>query len=301
MAGSSKTQTQTTSNAPWKPSQEALKTGLTDAQNLYKSGVGGQTYTGSTVIPFSQQTTQGMGQMENNANASMPAFQQNFGNVAANMNNGGLNGLQQDSVARLYDQANGSMMGGNPYLDQVISRASQDVTNGVNLNASAAGRYGSTAHQGQLTDAIGDMASQMRMQDYGTERGYMQDAIGSLFNAGQQQQDNINQGSQALGNAYQAMMQPSQSLMDVGGNYEDLATRLKNDELRIFEDAQNSPWDQIARLNAVAGGAGQMGSTGSTTAQGPSRLASGLGGAVSGYGMFGPLGGLAGGLAGAFL
>lgn len=301
MSGGSKQQTTTQSSEPWKVAQPALKTGLDDAMKLYKSGVGSQPYTGSTVIPFANQTMKGMGMQENAAISSMPAFQNNFNQVAANASNGGLNALQMGSVEKLKAMADGSMMNGNPFIDQVISNTASDIGKSSNLMASAAGRYGSGGHQGVINDAVGDVSSRMRMQNYDTERGYMQDAIGSLFNAGQQQQNNINSNAGALQNAFTGMMTPGNTLMGIGGMYEDLAGRTKNDELRLFNERQNQGWNQIGRLQGVASGMGTMGNSGQTVAQGPSRMGAGIGGALAGYGMGGPMGGLLGGLGGYFL
>lgn len=299
MAGN-KQQTQSTSSEPWKAAQPALQLGLTDAMKAYKSGIGSQPFTGSTVVPYAQQTMQGMQNMQVDAGSARPAFQQNFNQVAANAGMGGLNALQQGAVDRLKPMADGSMLNGNPFIDDVIRRTSDDIAGSANLMASAAGRYGSGGHQNVIADSVGDVSSRMRMANYDTERGYMQDAIGSLFNAGQQQQNNINGNTAALMSAYGGMMQPSQTMMDIGGMYEDLYGRQLNDQLRIFNERQQQPWNQIAHLNAIASGAGQLGGSGQTVAQGPSRMMSGLGGALGGYSMFGPLGAVGGGLLGAF-
>ena len=296
-----KSQTTSTNSAPWPAAQPALKQGLTDATKLYKSGVGSQPYTGSTVVPYAQQTIQGMNQQQGAANAAAPAFQDNFRQVAANASNGGLNDLQRGAVDRLQPMADGSMMEGNPFLDGIIKKNADDIRNQTAQMASAAGRYGSGAHTDLISEKIGEMANTARFNNYNTERGYMQDAIGSIFNAGQQQQNNINGNAGALAGAYEGMMQPGNTLQSIGGNYEDLQGRVMNDQMRIFSEMQNAPWQQIARLNGVASGAGQMGSTGQTTAQGPSKLGSGIGGALAGYGMGGPVGGILGGLGGAFL
>jgi hypothetical protein len=299
MAGS-KTQTSTATSEPWKEAQPALKTAVGDATKLYKSGVGFQPYTGSTVVPYAQQTMQGMNAMQGAAEGAQGAFNQNFQNVGQAVGQGGLNELQRQSVAQLQPFANGSMLNGNPYLDQMISRGAQDIGSQTNLLAGQAGRYGSGAHTGVLAREIGDMANTMRYNDFNTQQGRQMDAIGSIFNAGQQQYNNQMQGTGALMDAYGGMMAPGQTMQGIGANYEDLATRTMNDQLRIFNETQNAPWAALERLNAVASGAGTLGNTQQTTAQGPSRLSSGLGGALGGGTLFGPLGAIGGGLLGAF-
>lgn len=300
MAGS-KTQTSTASSEPWKEAQPALKTAIGDATNLYKSGVGFQPYTGSTVVPYAQQSMQGMNAMQGAAEGAQGAFNQNFQNVGNAVGQGGLNQLQQQSIDRLQPFANGDMLNGNPHLDRMITRGAEDIGSQTNLLAGSAGRYGSGAHTGVLAREIGDMANTMRYNDFNTQQGRQMDAIGSIFNAGQQQFGNQMQGTNALMNAYGGMMAPGETMQGVGANYEDLATRTMNDQLRIFNETQNAPWAALERLNAVASGAGQLGNSTQTQAQGPSRLTSGLGGALGGAALgLGPIGALGGGLLGAF-
>lgn len=300
--GGSKQQTSSTNSEPWKAAQPSLQLGLNDAQSAYKSGIGSQPFMGSTVVPYAKQTQQGLGQMQAMADTvnKQGTFQNAYNQVAWNAAKGGLNDLQRGAVNRLTPMADGSMLNANPYIDKVIDNSSRDIAGASNLMASAAGRYGSGGHQNVTEKNIGDMSSNLRYQNYGDERTRQMDAIGSLFNAGQQQQSNINAAPGAMANAYGAMMTPSQTMMDVGSSYEDLFGRQLNDQLRIFNEQQNQPWNQIGRLNAIASGAGQMGGNSQATAQGPSRASSALGGALGGYSMFGPLGALGGGALGLF-
>lgn len=346
-----KQQTSGTTSEPWKPSQPALQLGLDDAMDVYKSGIGSQPNTMSTVVPYAQQTMQGMNEIQNDAGLARGPMREQFRNVQANANMGGLNTLQRGAVNNLTPIANsnpteglgqlndiqrnaynrlnpiagGSEMQGNPYLQDVIDRSTRDIVGASNLGASAAGRYGSGGHQNVTEKNVGDMASGLRFADYGNQQnrrdaairdifgmgntansqyeadmGRKMDATGSLFNAGQQQQNNVNANTGALMDAYTAMQAPSEALMGIGGQYEDLLGRQINDQSRIFTEMQNQPWNQIARLNSVATGAGSMGGNSTATAQGPSRLSSALGGALGGGTLFGPLGAVGGGLLGAF-
>lgn len=280
-----KTTTQSGTSSPWAPAQPALISGLQDAKTLYSKGIGGNIYGGSTVVPYSKQTTQAQGIDERTANAAIPATE-NYWNQASNLaNDGGLNSLQMESVNQLRPMASGSMLQGNPYTEDLIKMNARDMGDAINLSASGAGRYGSGVHQDQLATNIGDMASQARFGNYNTERGYMQDAIGSLYNAGQQQRDNIAGGAGILSNALGIRQAPGQILRGVGSELEDLYGRQIDDNLRIFDAQNNAPWEQLARLNAIASGAGQLGgsSTGRATQPGPSFLDI-LGGGLSAAG-----------------
>lgn len=417
MSGGSKTQTTTSvqDNQPWTAAQPALKTGLSDAQSLYKSGVGSQPYTGSTVVPYSQQSMQGFGDIQNKAQGAMGAgnpFQKAF-DATGDLADSGFNTLQSGAINSLQNQAGGSvgsgfdpsqtdalskyrdtanaptgtgfdqaqddalarfrttaatpvgsgfdqaqqnaltnyqntasgndLFGTNPHFEAALGRAQDDVRDGVNETASAMGRFGSGAHQGVLGDSIGDLSARMRGDEYsrqlarkdqatnnlfsagqaGYDNRYRDNARGdqaanSLFTAGQAGMDNrfrdqsrsdqatnnmfsagqtgvenrlreqgrldqlrselFNAGQTGVGNqfdaintlpgAFQNQMAPADALIGVGSQYEDLAGRTLNDQLRIFDETQNAPWNQIGRLNAVAGGAGQFG-TSTNTAQVP--------------------------------
>src|SRR5687768_4951916 len=127
MSGS-KSQTTTANSEPWAAAQPALKTAIGNATSLFKSGVGSQPFTGSTVVPFAKQTTQAMNQMQAGANQAMPALQRNFAQVADFANNGSLNNLQKESVDALRPMAQGKMLEGNPYLDKIIQKNADDIS-----------------------------------------------------------------------------------------------------------------------------------------------------------------------------
>ena len=211
--------------APWQPIQPLLTQVAGDALSAYRSGIGSQPYTSSMVTPFSAQTTQGMQGTMNAANAAIPGFNQAYQNVAGLAGQGGFDPLQQQSVDRLQNIAGGGMLTGNPYIDQVIGNTSRDIQRAGQMNASGAGRYGCGGYQGATQRAVGDVSSQMRAEDYARERGYMQDAIGSVFNAGQQRIANIAALPGQMQGAYQAQLDPYKSMLGVGGMYEDLASR----------------------------------------------------------------------------
>lgn len=164
----------------------------------------------------------------------------------------------------------------------------------ANANLFAGGQTG----VGNMTNAYGTMQGAannlMQMGQVGIDNidrqfGNLLNANGQLFNAGQAGLGNIQ-------NAYNIAQMPYQTLMQIGGMNEDLATRLKNDELRIFNSQNNSPWDQIGRLLNVANLNGNFG-TQNVTASGPSGnpILSGLGGFGLLASLFGGSGGGTGG------
>lgn len=277
MAGGSK-QTTTQSSAPWSGAQPALTQAVGGAQNLYNAGVGSQVYTGSTVVPWSSQTTQAMGNIQNNANANAGGAGLS-GQYQGVINNGGFNASQQDALNNTRNLANSSYSV-SPELQKVLDAQSAKVGDQVNLNASAAGRYGSGANQSLLAKNVGDLTNSTIFNDYNNWQGRRDAANTNLFNMGQQ-------GFGNLGAAYTGMNAPNQDLMNIGAMNEDLATRYKNDELRIFNEAQNKPWEQLGRLNAIATGAGSMGGTQTTSQPGQNPFLTAAGYGLSGLGLLG--------------
>ena len=143
MGDKQNTTTQTANNQPWTPAQPLLKTGLSDAQTLYDAGVGGQTYTGSTVVPYSSQTTNAMGNLENTANANLGG-QGISGAGQGIVASGGYNAPQQDSMQYLNGAGTNPFdLSGNQAYQSYKNNQLDQIQNRVNQNAAGAGRYAS--------------------------------------------------------------------------------------------------------------------------------------------------------------
>lgn len=84
----------------------------------------------------------------------------------------------------------GANLNGNPYLDAILARTNADVTNNVGDQFGTAGRFGSGMYTKVLADSLAAADNQARFNNYNTERGYQQDAIG--------QAGGLMQGSQSL-------------------------------------------------------------------------------------------------------
>jgi hypothetical protein len=285
-----------------------------------------------------------------------------------------LNDVQRNAMNLLNPIASGAQLTGNPYLEDMISRGSQDIGNAGNLMASAAGRYGSDSHAQALGKNIADFAGNTRFNDYSQQqarrdsaisqltgignqadsqyqfganrqlaglqgvagmgnqannqygegvnrqlaglagisgmgnqanaqtdaaRARQTDAIGSLYNAGAQQRQNVANGTQQLSDAYAARLQPYNTLLGVGARNEDLYARTLADRVRVNaakQGAVTAPLDYLAQLaNMFQGGTTVQ--TGMQPGQSP--LSKGIGGALSGYASTGnPFGAILGGLGG---
>ncbi len=270
MGGSNK-QTSTSSSQPYKPAEPLLKQGMGDALDLYRKGSLVTPNTMSTVVPYAQQTTQGMGAIENMANSNMNG-QGLSGQLQGIINNGGYNADQNTALEGIRNTATGAFdVNANPAFQQVLQRAQGDALNAVNQNAAGLGRYGSGTHDGVVAREVGDLTAQMVGDEYHNWQGRQDAAQSQLFNAGQQAQGN-------LSSAYDAAKAPITDLMGVGGMNEDLYGRALNDRLRIANEQAGAPLANILALNSVASGAGSFGNQ-TETAQGPSNTLSNIAGA----------------------
>lgn len=270
--GGSKQQTTTSNSEPWKGAQPALNTALSSAQNLYNSGVGAQSYTGSTVVPFNKHTTQGLAQI-NQAGVANSGGRGLSGQYQGIINAGGYNPAQLEALNNTRSVANSQFdINEDPGFAQVRDQA----MNAVNSSASSAGRYGSGANQALLGNTIGDLGA----RQYQAWQGRKDAANSNLFNMGQQ-------GFGNLESSYAGMNAPNQDILNVGAAYEDLSRRYKNDELRRFDESQQKPWENLSRLNAIASGSGQLGGTQTQSQPGANPFLSALGYGSAGAGILG--------------
>lgn len=202
-SGSSGTDTVTQSSEPWSQAQPYLRDIFGQAQSLYNQGQ--EYYPGSTVVPFHgdteaglqglrqqfQQAPIGLGESANamlgaatgqSTNAYAPALEQaagqqttagtglinqsaganpfagNIQQAANQKNTAGTDVLQQMASSNV-----------NPYLDEVFGKAAEGVKDNANAIFAKAGRYGSNAHQGTMSDSIGDLAANMYGNAYETD------------------------------------------------------------------------------------------------------------------------------------
>jgi hypothetical protein len=281
MSGSNQTTT-TTGNTPYKAAQPLLDKGMGDALNLYKNGGLVKPNTMSTVVPFSQQTTQGMSNLQNlaGANSGANGLSGQYQNI---IDNGGYNSQQMDALHGIQQTANSTYdQNANPGFGNVLKQAQDAASGAANDLAGSMGRYASGTHQGVLEKSVGDVTGNLVNNDFQNWLGRKDNAQQQLFNAGQQGQSNLT-------SAYQGAQAPANTQMQLGQMNEDLYGRTLNDQLRIANERQNAPLANIQALLAAANGAGNYG-TQTQTAQGPSNLLSNVAGGILGGGSL--LGGL---------
>lgn len=144
--GGGQQQAQTTSNTPWAGVQPYMTDAFSRAQTL-----------ANQTAPNAMQSTSY--NMTNNL-----ATQGNPMNDAAL-------GLNTDTIAGKYLSPDS-----NPYLQQTVNKALNDVQTRVNSQFSG-NNYGSSANQEMLTRNLADTASNMYAQNYANERNNQQQAL----------------------------------------------------------------------------------------------------------------------------
>lgn len=166
-------QTQTQNSQPWRQSIPYLTDIMSRADTLSQNtGLFTPAYSGATYA-----AANGLGALGQTPSFGAGQIQNAVGQTGAGLGTG---------LGALGQTANGSMLGGNPYLDAVLGKSMQDAAAGVNAQFSAAGRYGSGAHAGALARELGGIETNARMQDYTQERQNQLAAANSLGTLGMQ-------------------------------------------------------------------------------------------------------------------
>ncbi len=180
--GSKKT-TETKSNRdPWKPAQGFLKDTMGEAKRLFNSNVGKDYFKGSGVVGFNGDSREAHNRLRNRAmngsaisNAGQEQYSKTLGGGMFNRNpaNDMYRSIEGGSPAvrdNLSGMASGEEIGNNPYLDKKFDHISSKISDSVGGMFSKAGRYGSGAHQGALTENLGNVANNLYGNAYNADR-----------------------------------------------------------------------------------------------------------------------------------
>lgn len=141
------------------------------------------------------------------------------------------------TVDNAESQLNDVIAGGNtnPYLDAMYDQAAGKVSGSVNSNFAQAGRYGSGAHTGALTEGLGNMATNLYGGAYEADRGRQMQAIGMAPEFAQQDYQDAGQ----MMNAGQILQDQNQQNLDYG--YEQ------------YQEQENLPYKQLAAMSGIFG------------------------------------------------
>jgi hypothetical protein len=300
----------TQSNEPWGPAQGPIASALSSAQSLYNADVGYKPYTGALQAAVDPRTTEALAMTENTARNGYNIAPQAYQTASGILGNMGMSAQAQPGLDSLAATARGDSLGVvNPALQSMLDTNSENAMNRVNSISAGMGRYGSASHGAAAGRAITEATAPLLAQNYEAERGRQ-------LAASQGMVDNYGAGmdralrTAASGSAIQDLQyDPARRLAGVGDFYTGRNEDLLAQQRDLYDQAQARPWEQVARLNAIASGAGQLGGTqvSTTPRQSSSTAQRAIGGAAAGAAagsMFGPwgtaLGGAGGGLLGLF-
>jgi hypothetical protein len=278
------TQQTTQTKDPWGPSQQYLQEAMANAHGLFGSDSGYQPYTGNTTANlYNQYSNPGFSDVMNIA-ASEPSGSTQLQGARSLMGdlvtNQGLNTGLQTAAGQYGDIYSRALGNENPYLQGVINQQMDR----VNSAMSGSGRYGSGMHDAAIAQAIAPTLA----QDY-TQRQQLQMAATGAMG------DIYGQGLQRAGNAAQLIPQLDEAryagaghLMDLGQQQRSYEQALLDQALKLHNAQQARPWEQLARFQAVVGGAGGLGGQQITSTPGatqPSTMQRVLGGGLAGAGL----------------
>lgn len=297
MGGSSKT---TQENKPPAWAEGLFKQSAGEAGNIYNSGLGGNTFMGSTVSPLSGTTMSGVNQLANaganwQTNQTRPLYQQ-IG--SASVSNPYLNKLDT-AAGNLNDTISGKyLQEGNPYYRERLDKNIADANSMIRSQFAGMGRTGGTGQGGEyqaVANNTGNMLLQGLESDWNRERTNQLNAIG-------QQADIYNSAGNMYGSGldralsstnamsaqdqqqFQNRLTGADATLKAGGILDSQAQKQLTDQVNQWYAKDNEPWTRLGLLQAAASGAaGPYGTQVATTRQSPG-LGSILGGVGSLFG-----------------
>lgn len=316
MGSSSGSSRQTTTTEPPAFIRPFMEYGAQQSRGLYETG-GPQYYPGNTVVPFSGQTEAALGLTEQRALQGSPVVgaAQNYATNTLNTAPSSQFGGAGNPFAT---GANPYGSGSNPYLDATFNRAADSVQNRIQSGFAGAGRN-IEAGRPVAAQEMNDLAAQIYGGDYANERNrqlaYGQQQLGIGASGYESERDRMasdldRQRSMQFAAAGLAPQLANQDYVDlsalqgVGGQVEDLAGRLMEDQAARWDYGQNAPQINLDNyLSRITGAYPGQNAT-QTTPTYRNRTAGAAGGALAGAQMgstFGPWGTAIGAIAGGVL
>lgn len=275
-----------------------MQYGAQQARALYETG-GPQYYGGNTVVPFSNQTEQALGLTEQRALQGSPVNQsaQNYATRTLNATPTSQFGAGPSP----YGSVN------NPYLDATFNKAADSVQQRLGTQFAGSGRN-IEASRAVNADELSNLANTIYGGAYENERnrGFAYDQS----ERDRMAQDIEQQRARQFGLTGLAPQLANQDYVDlqalggVGGQVEDLAGRLMEDQAARWDFSQNAPQTNLDNYVARITGGYPGGTSTNTTPTYRNRTAGAAGGALAGAQMgssFGPWGTLIGAVGGGLL
>lgn len=248
MSKSAGTQTTQTITEPWQVQAPYLQKGFERAEELFNADTPNY-YPNQTYVDFAPETETALQLAKARAISGNPLLNQSQ-NYANNVMSG----------AFLSPQT-------NPFINNLFDSMADKVKAKVNSNVAGAGRYGSGAHTGMLTDSLGNLADKVYSDNYNRERAVMDAMAMKAPQLGEMDYSDI------------------AKLQTVGQAREELSERMLADAMKRFEFEQRRPYEKLREYQASVGGPfGTSQSTISPLTKNP--IMGILGGASSGAGIY---------------
>lgn len=293
-----------------------MEYGANQSRALYETG-GPRYYGGNTIVPFSNQTEQALGLTEQRA-----------------LSGSAVNNAAEDYATRTLSESPTSQFGSatnpyatsanpygsvnNPYLDATFNKAADSVQQRLGSQFAGAGRN-TEASRAVNADELTNLSNAIYGGAYENERarqyGYDTTQLGIGAQGYEAERDRMaqdldRQRSMQFGVAGLAPQLAAQDYVDlqalggVGGQVEDLAGRLMEDQAARWDFSQNAPQMNLDNYIARITGAYPGQNATQTTPTYRNRTAGAAGGALAGAQMgstFGPWGTAIGAVAGGLL
>lgn len=256
MGSKDTTSTQSTENKPPAWAAPLFSKSASEAMKIYNSGAGGNVYGGQTVADLGKTTQGGIQGVQNAAsNWNMP----NYGNM--------LSSAQQPTSAasNLSGMASGNNLMSNPYFESALQGQLDSTAAQVQSQFSGAGRYGSGANVGVLTNSLGNIRANALSDQYNRDTQNMLAANSQIDNSNAQSiASQLGIGNQA----FQNQLAGSQAQIGAG------QVQDQNSQAKLQADYQKwlaqdmQPWTRLGLLqSAAAGSAGNYGTQKSVMTQ----------------------------------
>lgn len=287
--GGGGSQTQVQRSEPWAEQKPYLIEGFERA-GPYVLDRPLEYFPGSTVVPFAPESELAMGLTAARGAGGSPLIDTGTGELGRTISGEyfgaspaydilepfGQGGVANPAIEYLEPTARGDFLSvENPYFSDVVESVYNEVRPRVDTQFEAGGRYGSGAHRGMMTKALGDITADLAYRNYQDERGRQLGAAGTIgglsegdiarrFAAGQVLGDVYGQErGRQLGATELAPRYAAQDYLDfaalggVGAQREAKSAEELADEMARWEFAQREPTGRLADyMGLVSGGYG---------------------------------------------
>lgn len=263
-------ETKTTSESkPPEWSEPLFKQSAAEASKLYDSGSGANPYLGSTVADMSDTSLQGINQLaQAGANWDTAGSRPLFQGIGAGA--GGIYDAASGpsySESNLADYASGKYLdpATNPYFEPALQGQLDKTADQIQSVFSGAGRYGSGANTGVLTNELGNLRTNA-FADQFNRNVASQFTANQLMDAGR----NANFGTQlsALGAGqtaansiagldqqnFQNRLSGADATVKAGNMLDTFNQAKLTDEVNLYNQLDNADWTRLGLLQAAAAG-----------------------------------------------